>query len=66
MKIIILIINNKHIKCENMATKISQTPTLDGEDARRFLESIEKPKTKKEKEFHQECIKAFKSVKFTF
>jgi len=49
-----------------MATKISQPPTLDGEDARRFLESIEKPKTKKEKEFHQECIKAFKSVKFTF
>ena len=47
-----------------MARKVAATPTLDGEDARRFLEQIEKPLTPEDIEYFKECEEIFKKIKF--
>lgn len=41
-------------KGDFMARPISPTPTLYGEDARRFLEKMNQPPTEKEKKFWKE------------
>lgn len=46
-----------------MARKVAATPTLDGEDAKRFLEQLEKPSTPEEIEVLKRGEEVFKKIK---
>lgn len=47
-----------------MAKTINPTPVLNGKDAKRFLERMEKPLTKKEKKFIKKAKEAYESNPF--
>ena len=47
-----------------MVTKINPTPTLYGEDAKKFLEKMNIPSTKEEKESLKKADEIFKKVKY--
>ena len=47
-----------------MAKLINETPILKGEDAKRFLERMEKPLTNKEKKFIQKAKEAYEANPF--
>ncbi len=47
-----------------MAKTINPTPVLNGKDAKRFLERMKKPLTKKEKKFIQKAKEAYESNPF--
>ena len=47
-----------------MATKISATPVLEGEDAKRFIEKLNTPSTPEELKFLKESDEVFKKFKF--
>jgi hypothetical protein len=47
-----------------MARSIASTPVLKGNDAKRFLEKMVEPPSKKEVEFLQKAKKAYKSNPF--
>ena len=47
-----------------MATKINATPTLEGEDAKRFLEELKRPSTPEEIEALKRADETFKKLKF--
>ncbi|MDR3063832.1 MAG: hypothetical protein LBU40_06845 [Methanobrevibacter sp.] len=46
-----------------MARDIEATPTLYGEDAKRFLEEMKKPATKEHKAFLKEAEEVYKAIK---
>jgi hypothetical protein len=46
-----------------MARPIEPTPTLKGEDAKRFIEEMKKPPTSKEKAFIKRAISSYKTMK---
>ena len=47
-----------------MATKINPTPTLEGEDAKRFIKYMNSPSSKEELESLKKADEIFKKIKF--
>lgn len=47
-----------------MASKVNATPTLDGIDAKRFIEKLNSPSTLKEVESLKRADEVFKKIKY--